>query len=188
MTNETPQPQTGRNEPCPCGSGKKYKRCHGVDAAPKLTTPALPAAAPEGAGASGLPFDPSQMDPAMMMQMSQALQRLPRGQLQRLQAIMQKAMAGKDVTREAAEFERSLPPDFKNLMSGFAQGAMGGTAPAAESNDMSADEARKIVEKAAAEGKISAEQAKELLAAQNGSTAETHKESKFGRLFGRKSK
>ena len=19
----------GRNEPCPCGSGKKYKRCHG---------------------------------------------------------------------------------------------------------------------------------------------------------------
>jgi preprotein translocase subunit SecA len=22
-------PKTGRNEPCPCGSGKKYKRCHG---------------------------------------------------------------------------------------------------------------------------------------------------------------
>jgi uncharacterized protein len=21
--------QTGRNEPCPCGSGKKFKRCHG---------------------------------------------------------------------------------------------------------------------------------------------------------------
>ncbi|MDE2765178.1 MAG: SEC-C metal-binding domain-containing protein [Chloroflexota bacterium] len=20
----------GRNEPCPCGSGKKYKRCHGA--------------------------------------------------------------------------------------------------------------------------------------------------------------
>jgi uncharacterized protein YecA (UPF0149 family) len=20
----------GRNEPCPCGSGKKYKKCHGV--------------------------------------------------------------------------------------------------------------------------------------------------------------
>ncbi|MCK5728797.1 MAG: preprotein translocase subunit SecA, partial [Methylococcales bacterium] len=32
---ETPQPfvrneeKTGRNEPCPCGSGKKYKQCHG---------------------------------------------------------------------------------------------------------------------------------------------------------------
>jgi hypothetical protein len=23
------QPKVGRNEPCPCGSGKKYKRCHG---------------------------------------------------------------------------------------------------------------------------------------------------------------
>ncbi len=23
------QPQVGRNEPCPCGSGKKYKHCHG---------------------------------------------------------------------------------------------------------------------------------------------------------------
>jgi preprotein translocase subunit SecA len=24
-----PQPKVGRNEPCPCGSGKKYKHCHG---------------------------------------------------------------------------------------------------------------------------------------------------------------
>jgi SEC-C motif domain protein len=23
-------PKTGRNEPCPCGSGKKYKKCHGA--------------------------------------------------------------------------------------------------------------------------------------------------------------
>jgi preprotein translocase subunit SecA len=22
-------PRVGRNEPCPCGSGKKYKQCHG---------------------------------------------------------------------------------------------------------------------------------------------------------------
>jgi preprotein translocase subunit SecA len=25
----TAVPQVGRNEPCPCGSGKKYKFCHG---------------------------------------------------------------------------------------------------------------------------------------------------------------
>ena len=25
------QPKVGRNDPCPCGSGKKYKKCHGVD-------------------------------------------------------------------------------------------------------------------------------------------------------------
>jgi preprotein translocase subunit SecA len=23
-------PAVGRNEPCPCGSGKKYKKCHGA--------------------------------------------------------------------------------------------------------------------------------------------------------------
>jgi preprotein translocase subunit SecA len=25
-------PKVGRNDPCPCGSGKKYKKCHGVEA------------------------------------------------------------------------------------------------------------------------------------------------------------
>jgi preprotein translocase subunit SecA len=24
------EPKVGRNEPCPCGSGKKYKHCHGA--------------------------------------------------------------------------------------------------------------------------------------------------------------
>jgi len=26
---QTAQPETGRNDPCPCGSGKKFKKCHG---------------------------------------------------------------------------------------------------------------------------------------------------------------
>jgi preprotein translocase subunit SecA len=38
--NQNPQPRTpivaapkvGRNDPCPCGSGKKYKNCHGREA------------------------------------------------------------------------------------------------------------------------------------------------------------
>jgi preprotein translocase subunit SecA len=25
-------PKVGRNDPCPCGSGKKYKNCHGKEA------------------------------------------------------------------------------------------------------------------------------------------------------------
>ncbi len=29
--------KVGRNEPCPCGSGKKYKKCHGMPGAPPLT-------------------------------------------------------------------------------------------------------------------------------------------------------
>ena len=27
------QPKVGRNDPCPCGSGKKYKKCHGANVA-----------------------------------------------------------------------------------------------------------------------------------------------------------
>ncbi|HET9200150.1 MAG TPA: SEC-C metal-binding domain-containing protein [Dehalococcoidia bacterium] len=23
-------PKVGRNDPCPCGSGRKYKKCHGA--------------------------------------------------------------------------------------------------------------------------------------------------------------
>ena len=30
MVRETPK--VGRNDPCPCGSGKKYKKCCGKDA------------------------------------------------------------------------------------------------------------------------------------------------------------
>ena len=28
-TERREQPKIGRNDPCPCGSGKKYKQCHG---------------------------------------------------------------------------------------------------------------------------------------------------------------
>jgi uncharacterized protein YecA (UPF0149 family) len=28
LNNPTPK-KIGRNDPCPCGSGKKYKQCHG---------------------------------------------------------------------------------------------------------------------------------------------------------------
>ena len=107
--------QVGRNEPCPCGSGKKYKRCHGVDAAPKLTTPSAPAGMP-----AGLPPGLENMDPAMMMQLSQAFQKLPRAQMQKFQSLMQRAMAGQDVSREAELLEKTLPPEFKSMMEGFA--------------------------------------------------------------------
>jgi preprotein translocase subunit SecA len=29
---EDPWANVGRNDPCPCGSGKKYKKCHGANA------------------------------------------------------------------------------------------------------------------------------------------------------------
>ncbi len=34
-TKAEPVPRVGRNDPCPCGSGRKYKRCHGKHADPR---------------------------------------------------------------------------------------------------------------------------------------------------------
>ena len=28
--------KVGRNQPCPCGSGKKYKNCHGAPTGPRV--------------------------------------------------------------------------------------------------------------------------------------------------------
>lgn len=108
------QPQIGRNEPCPCGSGKKYKRCHGVGAPPILGE----AKNPMGFDPSQMPegFDPSAMDPQWLMQFTQMLQRLPKGQLNRMQQLMGKAMQGKDVSAEAQAFESSLPLELQNLV------------------------------------------------------------------------
>jgi len=36
--------KVGRNEPCPCGAGRKYKRCHGSPASQR----------PDASGAGGL--------------------------------------------------------------------------------------------------------------------------------------
>jgi preprotein translocase subunit SecA len=32
--------KVGRNDPCPCGSGKKYKQCHGMNQPSAPATPA----------------------------------------------------------------------------------------------------------------------------------------------------
>ena len=109
---DTEVKEVARNEPCPCGSGKKYKRCHGVDAAPKL---GAPKALAEG---GGLPqgFDPNSIDPQWLAQFSQMMNRLPKGQLNRMQALMQKAMSGKDISQESQGFEEQLPVELQKML------------------------------------------------------------------------
>ncbi len=121
----------GRNAPCPCGSGKKYKKCHatevesqwqGSSGASSAVSAAqndsdYSVAESDGQGANSTPqFDPSKMDLNWLAQFSSAIQRLPKGQLQRLQSLMQKAMAGKDVARELEEFQRTLPVNIQELL------------------------------------------------------------------------
>jgi tetratricopeptide (TPR) repeat protein len=55
--NAAAAPTAGRNDPCPCGSGKKFKHCHGTlsaagPAAPTRGQPAGSAALPAGADAA----------------------------------------------------------------------------------------------------------------------------------------
>jgi hypothetical protein len=114
----------GRNEPCPCGSGKKFKKCHGEtvewqgNAKAEVPATADAAAGEEGAANGGMPnFDPSKMDLNWLAEFSSAIQRLPKGQLSQLQGLMQKAMAGKDVTRELEELQRKLPSNVQELLS-----------------------------------------------------------------------
>jgi hypothetical protein len=111
----------GRNDPCPCGSGKKLKKCHGENQAWQGNTPVVAEQATEGGdaaetGEAAPAFDPSKMDLNWLATFSGAIQRLPKGQLARLQGLMQKAMAGKDVARELEEFQRTLPVSFQEML------------------------------------------------------------------------
>lgn len=159
-------PSLGRNEPCHCGSGKKYKRCHGVSAAPKLGVPKN-AIDPSAMGSMG-GFDPSQMDPQMMKQVGNALKRLPPAQMQKLQSLMQRAMSGQDVSKESADFEKMLPPDLMQMlqaMNPMAQAASAATMQAeAAASIESVDEAKRIIEKAMRDGNLSREEGARLLA------------------------
>ncbi len=103
--------EVGRNEPCPCGSGKKFKRCHGFNEVPAPVA-AAPAQEEQAGGAD--PF--GGMDPAWMAGLMEMMKRLPKGQVLKLQSLVQKAMAGKDVTKEMEAFQGSLPPDLQQMI------------------------------------------------------------------------
>jgi hypothetical protein len=66
------------------------------------------------ASASG--FDPSTIDPAWIAQFSQMMNQLPKGQLNRLQDLMQKAMRGKDVSQDAQGLEGELPTELQAFL------------------------------------------------------------------------
>ena len=136
-------------------------------------------------GPGKMPFDVNSLDPEWMAQFSKALQRLPHGQMQKLQAMMQKAMSGKDVSREAETFEKTLPPELQSLLLAFKMPPGAGVPGAdiqttgtevTDPDKMSEEEARKIVAAAAESGKISQDEAKEVLGAEN-------KTSKFSKLW-----
>jgi len=190
--------EIGKNQPCSCGSGKKYKKCCGSQKAESVNrSPAIdwtlpestfdPTAMKDFAQEGG--FDPSQMDPKKMQQLQRMMKSLPKGQLSQLQNLVQQAMAGKDVTDKLKDLEGKLPPDLRNAVEAMAPEAEAAT-DSMESSDMSVDQARKIVEDAVREGKLSRVEADKLLAAQKESGAQSsspdQKKGVFGKLFSKK--
>jgi tetratricopeptide (TPR) repeat protein len=69
-------PAVGRNDPCPCGSGKRYKQCHG-------------ALGPRDASAAGMPPNPP--DPEVLVR--DALAAHQRGDLERAERGYRSALA-----------------------------------------------------------------------------------------------
>jgi hypothetical protein len=119
-------------------------------------------------------FDPSKMDPKVLMQLSQLIQQLPPEKLSRMQTLMHNMMAGHDVRGEMEEFERSLPPGFREQLMGM-MGAQAGASPASSSAavveaevesapvEMNVREARLTILRAVAAGNMMPEDAEKLL-------------------------
>lgn len=134
---------------------------------------------------SGFPqFDPSQMDPKLLMELSRLVQNLPPEQVQKMQSLMHNMMAGLDVKREMEEFEKSLPPGFREKLMTLMGGSTGpgsfgqdskiievpssAASSASSQSNMNEDkmnlrEARLTILRAVSDGRIPPEEAEKLL-------------------------
>jgi hypothetical protein len=119
-------------------------------------------------------FDPSKMDPKVLMELSKLVQQLPPDQLHRMQSLMHNMMAGFDVKKDMEEFEKSLPPGFREKMTGLmlrsgvnpmeaAQQFQNEAAPNPSSDPMGVREARLTLLRAVASGSMTPEEAEKLL-------------------------
>ncbi len=72
------------------------------------------------------------------MELSQMVRELPPEKIAKMQTLMHNMMAGHDVSRDMAEFEKSLPPGFQERM----VKAMGG--PMAAAQAINADPSRPL--------------------------------------------
>lgn len=134
-------------------------------------------------GSSFPQFDPSKMDPKVMMELSQLIQSLPPEKLSRMQVLMHNMMGGFDVRKDMEEFEKGLPPDFRlKLMSimakqssplrqepvkeeieTFASSSGNSNMDANMDANMDVREARLTLLRAVASGDLSPEEAEKLL-------------------------
>ena len=61
-------------------------------------------------------FDPSKLSPQAIAEITSLMSSLTPEQMMKMQTIMHNTMAGFNTTQEMADFERSMPPSFREKM------------------------------------------------------------------------
>ena len=126
-------------------------------------------------GLAGL--DPSKLNPQAIAEISELMRTLTPDQMMKMQTLMHNAMGGFNVQEEMVEFEKSLPPSFREKMARIAYIANGipvpnhGTptqdAPAEQlmetEKPANESEARLVILKSVASGLMSPEEALRIL-------------------------
>jgi hypothetical protein len=113
-------------------------------------------------------FDPSKLDPKVLMELTQLMRELPPDRIMKMQTMMHNMMAGFDVRKDMEEFERTLPPGFREKLLAImpaaqtAQTTQTSPEPKAVEN-LTVHDARLTILQAVAEGRVSPEEAERLL-------------------------
>jgi hypothetical protein len=109
-------------------------------------------------------FDPTKMDPKVMMQMAELVRQLPPEKISRMQTLMHNMMAGFDVKKDMEEFERGLPQEFREkLVSVMGSSVTETPSPSVPPAEMGIRDARVTLLRAVAEGRMTPEDAEKLL-------------------------
>lgn len=109
-------------------------------------------------------FDPSKMDPRAVHEVTQLLQQLPPDRMMKLQTLMHNMMAGIDVRKELEDFERTLPPGFREkMMSAYSGMASAQASSPVTDGTLTERDARLTILRAVAEGNMTPEEAEKLL-------------------------
>ena len=112
-------------------------------------------------------FDPSKLSPQAIAEISELMRSLSPDQMMKLQTIMHNSLAGFNVTQEMMEFEKSMPPAFREKMARVMYMANGIEVPPKEPTAVveptNENEARLVILKSVANGLMTPEQALSVL-------------------------
>ncbi len=114
-------------------------------------------------------FDPSKLSPQAIAEISDLMRTLTPDQIMKMQSLMHNSMAGFNVSAEMQEFEKTLPPGFREKMARVMYMANGIEVPSQAPQSVSQaapqneDEARLVILRSVAGGLLSPEEALKVL-------------------------